>query len=396
MAGKPWTPERYQHAIKVLGKHTTVVAAAKELGVGYRQLAAVFRQREQSASDFLGEIPKAPEDLGAAHVEKKKESFARADRARLLEALAEAQARAKFMADVRDGKLPPVVRRKEFGSGGKREGMAVALLSDAHIEEVVRPTAVGGRNSYDLEISAVRMQRFFDAFRWQIDFHRERFEIREVLLWLGGDLFTGHIHDELIETNDCHPTDAILTLRARLKWGIGELLKDRKLERLIIPCNVGNHGRTTSKRRVKTVTENSYEWLLYNVLAGDFEKDSRVEFEIPRSAHTYVEAYDMRLHFHHGDEVRYWGGVGGLSVPLGKRVPMWDTVIESDLHHVGHFHQFRDFGHTIVNGSVIGYSEYAMAIGAEYEPPQQGFYVLDAKRGKTCVSPLWVGEEPEA
>jgi hypothetical protein len=43
-----------------------------------------------------------------------------------------------------------------------------------------------------------------------------------------------------------------------------------------------------------------------------------------------------------------------------------------------------------VNGSVVGYNGYAMAIKATPEPPQQAFYILDSKRGKTCKSPIWV------
>jgi hypothetical protein len=40
----------------------------------------------------------------------------------------------------------------------------------------------------------------------------------------------------------------------------------------------------------------------------------------------------------------------------------------------------------------MGYNAYAMSIGADFEEPRQAFYLLDAKRGKTCVSPIWVKE----
>lgn len=394
MQKRAWDKKRVDEVCAVLARHETALAACRELGTDYRCLQAGLSKFGLKAGDFTKRAPRRETvnaDPMVEHAAKQRAQREREQKQKLIEELAEAQARSRFLADIRKTPLPPIVKRRELGSG-QREAMAVALLSDAHIEEVVRPEAVSGRNEYDLEISEQRMDRFFEALRWQVNFHRERWQVRDVLLWLGGDLLTGHIHDELIETNSLHPLEAILELRTRLVRGITMLLDDKKLERLTIPCNVGNHGRTTAKRRVKTLTENSYEWLLYNVLAAHFASDKRVRFEIPRSAHSYVEAYGMRLHFHHGDEVRYWGGVGGLSVPLGKRTPMWETVIESDIHHIGHFHQFRDFGRTVVNGSVIGYSEYALAIGAEYEPPQQAFYMLDSKRGKTCVSPLWVGE----
>jgi hypothetical protein len=33
-----------------------------------------------------------------------------------------------------------------------------------------------------------------------------------------------------------------------------------------------------------------------------------------------------------------------------------------------------------------------MEIRAPFEPPQQAFYVLDSKRGKTAKHPIWVGD----
>lgn len=402
MGNKPWDDARYQQACAVLAQSRTIDDAARVLRVSPRTLRYAFTRRGAHAGAFLSQSkpvlaplsdapppPDPVEQLAA----KRTQAAARAQHSELVQRLADAEERLRFVSDLR-ARTPIEIPRLEFGRGA-REGVAVALLSDAHIEEVVRPEAVSGRNAYNLAISEARMQRFFAGFAWMIRYYREYWAVREALLWLGGDLLTGHIHDELIETNDCHPLEAILALRGRLRSGIRQLLEDDDLERVIIPCNVGNHGRTTSKRRVKTLTENSYEWLLYNVLADDFASDPRVTFEIPRSAHTYMVAKDWRLHFHHGDEVRYWGGVGGLNVPLGKRVPMWDTVKPADIHHIGHFHQFRDYGHTVVNGSVIGYSEYAMAIGAAYEQPAQACYLLDAKRGKTLVTPLWVDDDAD-
>jgi hypothetical protein len=45
-----------------------------------------------------------------------------------------------------------------------------------------------------------------------------------------------------------------------------------------------------------------------------------------------------------------------------------------------------------VNGSLVGPGYYSRAIAASPEPPQQAFYLLDDKRGKTAVSPIWVSD----
>jgi hypothetical protein len=105
--------------------------------------------------------------------------------------------------------------------------------------------------------------------------------------------------------------------------------------------------------------------------------------------------YGRTIHGTHGDEVKYQGGVGGVSIPINKRVNAWNRVKRADYHCFGHFHQQLDHGDWFANGSVIGYNDYAMSGGFTPEAPQQTFFLLDAKRGKTTVSPMWVSDEKE-
>lgn len=281
------------------------------------------------------------------------------------------------------------VRRRELGSG-LREACAVAMLSDAHVEEIVRPGETPYPNEYNPEIADRSLGRFFAGFKWLIDFHRHAFQIRDALLWLGGDLMTGHIHPENIENTETPPIETLLWLRPRIKAGIDSLLEDTKIERLIVPCSYGNHGRSTPKPYRALGATHSYEWMLYQWLASMYEGNPRVQFLADRSAHQYAQVYDFDLHFHHGDETSYSGGVGGISIPINKAVAQWDVSRRCDYHHFGHWHQYKDDGRWIVNGSVIGYNAYAMSVKATPEPPQQAFYLLDSKRGKTCKSPIWV------
>jgi hypothetical protein len=275
-----------------------------------------------------------------------------------------------------------------------REMTAIVLASDWHVEEVVRPESVMGRNAFNLQVAEYRVQRFFDSIVWHFEHHRASglLSIRDLVLWLGGDLYSGYIHPELEESNELSPTETILWLLPRLRDGIKGLLEVLELERLVVPCSYGNHGRTTIKRRVSTGYANSFDWLLYHELARAFEGDKRVHFEITASAHQYVDVYGHILHFHHGDEIKFQGGVGGLGIPLLKRVPMWDRVRPADMHFIGHWHQLRDYGRAIVNGSLIGFSPYSLSLGAEYEPPLQAFCLFDKSRGCSLPSKLWVGD----
>lgn len=280
------------------------------------------------------------------------------------------------------------IKRTELKSG-KREATAVAMLSDLHVEERVRKSDTPSGNVYNLRVAEKRLGRCFSGVEWLINLHREKWQINNLVLWLGGDLCSGQIHEENIETSAGTPITTLLWLYPRIKSGLQQLAKT--VERVDVPCSYGNHGRDTKMPRFTTGAEHSYEWGMYQRLADDF-KGTNVHVMANPSEHQYHSVYGKRLHFHHGHRVNYGGGVGGIMIPVNKAVAQWDKVMPSDIHHFGHFHQYIDAGNVVMNGSLIGFNGYAMGIKATPEPPQQAFYLLDSKRGKTCKSPIWVAE----
>lgn len=319
------------------------------------------------------------------HVEQIKK-----EHAQLVERVREAEAR-QAVYD-RLGRRPPTTRIVRRVGNGKRDGTAVVLASDWHVEEYVPRRSDTGGNFYDLREADKRVGRFFNGVSWLIDYNRPAFGIHELVLWLGGDLMTGYLRDEDREENQLSPVQTLVWLQKRIMAGIDHLLEDGKLERIVVVCSHGNHGRTTEKRQIRTGAKNSYEWLLYQWLATHYADNKRVCFVTDLSNHQYIKVYDYDLHFTHGDEVKFQGGIGGIAVPLMKAVAGWDQVKRCDYHHMGHWHQLRDFGNVTVNGSLIGYNAYAMSVRATPEPPQQAFYILDSKRGKTASFPIWVAQ----
>ncbi len=311
----------------------------------------------------------------------------------LVEQLREVRARQQFLDVVSSYKAPPKILPREKSSG-IREMTAVALGSDWHIEEPVEPEAVAYRNEYNLEIADHRVKRFFNGIIWNIEHHRAsgRIAIQDLVLWLGGDMISGYIHPELVESNLLSPTEAVRWLLPRIRNGIASLLEHLDLAHIEIPCSFGNHGRLTDKPRISTSYANNIEWLMYHSLADEFRNEKRIHFEITNAPHQYVEVYDRTLHFHHGDDVKYMGGVGGLGIPLLKAIPQWDLVKKADVHCIGHHHTLRDYGRAVVNGSLIGYGPYSQRIRAEFEAPQQALFYMDKKRGKCMLTSLWVDE----
>jgi len=136
--------------------------------------------------------------------------------------------------------------------------------------------------------------------------------------------------------------------------------------------------------------ENSYEWMLYQQLASSFRNDSRVRFIAPKSQLVYVPVYDFNLRFTHGDTVKSGGGVGGITIPIFKKLSNWDAGCKADVTIMGHFHQYMSLPHLVVNGSLCGYGPYAVSIGAKFERPQQAFFLMDSQKGKTASYPVWL------
>jgi hypothetical protein len=128
---------------------------------------------------------------------------------------------------------------------------------------------------------------------------------------------------------------------------------------------------------------------MYHTLASRYE-GTNVEFQISNSYHNLFEVYGRRIRFHHGDALRYGGGVGGLYIPVNKAIAQWNKLTPVYLDVFGHWHQEIDGGNFISNGSLIGYNAFALEIKASPEPPQQTCFFIEKTRGKTIVCPVFV------
>lgn len=259
------------------------------------------------------------------------------------------------------------------------EATMIALASDWHIEEEVRPVQVNGVNAYNLEIARERADHFFTTLLHLVEIERQNTRVDTLVLALLGDFITGNIHDDAILL--LQENEALLYANDCLISGIKYLLKNSDLN-IVCVCHSGNHARITKKQRHATEHQNSQEWLLYKFMASYFRDEPRLTFQIPESYHSYLQVYDWTLRFHHGHDIRYGGGVGGLTIPANKAIAQWNRLKHADFDCFGHFHQAFDGGTFISNGSMIGYNAYAISIKAAYEEPVQMLFGIHSKLGK--------------
>lgn len=306
---------------------------------------------------------------------------------RTLRELALSQDRYEFLLGLQG--VPTARKFAKLQRSNSRSSAVILGVMDWHVEERVDPSLIGGINEYNPTIAAARIKHMFEKAVYLLDFIRGVAKVDQVVLAVLGDLINGYIHEEFIENNYLSPTEASLLAQDCLHSGIQHLLKAGKIKSILVCCCHGNHGRTTPNRLISTGHQNSFEWALYHQMARQYRNDPRVAWKIENGMHNWVEIEGQQVRFHHGDNIKYSGGVGGITVPVTKKLSQWNRVKRADLDLFGHYHQFVDHWNWVCSGSVVGYNAYAMSIGAEYQPPSQTMILLDRRFGKCLTLPVF-------
>lgn len=267
------------------------------------------------------------------------------------------------------------------------EATAVLVLSDWHYEEEVRKASVSGLNEFNLAIANRRIEQTFFVAQKMVRIFQRDIPIPNVVVYLGGDFITGNIHEECVETAQLLPIDAVMAVQTKIIGGLRYLLEQLPNHRFTVICKAGNHSRLTQKQRHATERGNSLETFMYSAIARSFQTE-RMTFVSEDGYLGFLPIYNTMLCYHHGHAIKFGGGIGGLFIPAYKAISQWNKMKWADLHVFGHFHQSKDGGSFLCNGSLIGYNAYALSIKADYEKPKQTFFLVDNKRGKTVTCPI--------
>ena len=274
-------------------------------------------------------------------------------------------------------------------------GVPTLFLSDFHYGEVVRPDAVNNLNNFDKKISQLRLKSTVETAIDLCHNHMVNPKYPGIVLALGGDMMSGSIHDELIESNDGTSIDHVLELFDQLIWTITTLAD--KFHKVFIPTCYGNHSRMYQQWRNKEAAHLSFDWMLYNMLEKHFtaNKDTRVQYLIPTGFDAYYKIYDTSYLLTHGDRLGVRGGTGivGMLGPIARGVQKVRSEYANfgksiDYVIMGHYHQYISIKGAIVNGSLKGYDEYAMSNRFAFEIPKQALWFTHPQYGVTFQVPV--------
>lgn len=266
-------------------------------------------------------------------------------------------------------------------------GIPSLAVSDIHWQEIVEPDQVNGINVYNEEVASARLRRLFERGAGLLRNLIVGADYPSVVVPMLGDMVTGWIH-ELPESSWEHCGDAIFSLHEHLMAGIN-ILRD-EIGKVFVPCVVGNHGRFDVRPKAKYAVQDNWDYLLYRLLAVRYEGDKQVEIAVSSALDYSYPVCGHRYIIHHGDQYKGGGGVGGPYPPIlrgrykkSERQQSIGEPFETEV--MGHWHATAStFANaSLINGSVIGFNEWAFINNYRPEPPKQLLWLTHPKHGIT-------------
>ena len=285
----------------------------------------------------------------------------RDDTIALIEALRERPPKSKAMKRIkrrRDKKLPVAW---------------VALASDWHTPELVSLAQTNGLNEHNPEIGIRRAWTWARGLVDMVKLSQDRLDVRTRVLWLGGDFMVNDgLHYAGIKSVSLTPPQEATLVRNLLTEIVGWIRSELQVERIVIPTSWGNHDRSTPKIVPGSAGDYSYANEIYKDMASWFAGDPSIEFRISTAEWGVVDIHGYRILFHHGHGLKYAGGVGGLGVPLMRKIGQLRSDYDFRSLCIGHFHQSGMFqaGTAFTNGSLVGSNGYSTDLGLASERQQ--------------------------
>lgn len=264
---------------------------------------------------------------------------------------------------------------------------AVLVGSCWHIGEKIDAEEMGGLNEYNFDIFTRRLQHIVEKTISFTQGNMSNHVFEDLHVFLTGDMVSGIIHEELIESNELHIVDQALMGALVTAQALQDLA--RQFPKVIVTCVVGNHGRTQKEKTFKNKGTKSWDYVFYNTLAMLLKNQSNIEFIIPKSYWAVVDVQGHLFQVQHGDTVR-----GSLGIPFygfKREVGKWAEIHAVQNRIVryfvtSHFHTKAilqsGIGEMIMNASLKGGDEYAIGLGL-YGDPIQLLFGVHEKYGKS-------------
>jgi len=233
-----------------------------------------------------------------------------------------------------------------------------------------------------------------------VELQRSYTNINKAIVWFGGDIVSGLIHDELIKSADITAVEQVAVAGYLLAQVVAEL--STVFDHIEVITTVGNHGRLAKRKEYKFSVLENFDYIAYQICALALRKYRNVKFNISKAIFRFEDIAGWRFVFSHGDETRSWMSIPfyGLKRDFANKnilnaylAGLQTQVQPVNYKVVGHFH-ISGFipeggGYIIMNGTLKGIDEYAFTHGWITRPSQIIFGVHQ-EYGITWNYSIWL------
>lgn len=283
-------------------------------------------------------------------------------------------------------KLPKLAAYKVPKASGKGDKTIITnMISDTHVGSFVSAEETAGLGDYNFKKFEQRVNRMFDRVLHNTrntHFNVERFDVDFL-----GDIVDGVT---IFKNHEAHtdmpvPQQIIMASEYFSRY-IRDLAGVFPLVR--VNCIVGNHGRIG--RFGESKHPNNIEFLLYEMMRMrlDIAGVKNIEWNISPTWWTVVKRFDKHFYLAHGDDFRAW-----LDIPFYGALRYKQRVNELvrtsyknapylDYFEVGHHHLPAEFSGVLMNGNMVGASEFSAKLLQSGGMPKQKLFFTHPHYGK--------------
>jgi len=376
MTARRWQPASREDVELALARADTFRLASQTLGVSENTLRKYCRAE---GIDFTmapsPALQLTPEERVARDTELERAKDERSYYKRLYdEALTHIRSQEDLVAGLAERFVAPRPAPRFTNAKGKANGkrlperVAVLLLSDWQLGQLVRLADTGGANAFSWEIAEKRAARLVDAAVGHIENTLHAYRVSRVIFALLGDIVEGHdvFNGQPWQLEKDAAMQAIdgSALMTSVLAGIMEPLRSAGVafDMYAVP---GNHGKPGGRRGGATPATFSFDYLLYEFLRRELAKWPLEHVAVEPAGRLLFQAAGHVCLMTHGNEVRGWGGFPyyGLDKAHARLTLELETLFTYWL--LGHWHADATLpagrGKRIVNGNAVGANQLTTA-----------------------------------
>lgn len=265
------------------------------------------------------------------------------------------------------------------------------MLSDWHAYETVSAERTRGFNEYNAKIFG---QRVYQIVQSAISIKQKiesggRWRFPRLVVGANGDFVSGTIHEVERHYDAPNIVMAVYGTAHVLAQALRDLAGE--FESVDVFCSPGNHGRLPDARRVQDKDPTrSWDTLIYLMAEQMLANQPNVRFYIPNSYSVAFTVEGWNFLQTHGHDIQSWNQIPWYGMQRAiSSISALEAARGSAIHYFlwGHFHTKIAMdvvtGESLVNGSLIGATEWSLAKFNRADPPKQIMFGVHKEHGVT-------------